>query len=207
MPRATSDNRAPCQVHAGRVRVGSMPARAAAALLAAIGLTGGCSTNEPAPPTTEPTFQTLVPLEGWSSVARDADPFIDDPSAPPPACVGPGFRLEPIDDWLEIDTGLCNWVTLVGSAVTAVSEGQLLKLTVSHYNLEAGAPAEAHLSLTLDECEAWSKQIAIPGPAAVYEEQFASPCALAAGGRVLFHLDNHGQNTYQLQELSSLRTP
>jgi hypothetical protein len=59
----------------------------------------------------------------------------------------------------------------------------------------------------LGECEAWSKLIPIPSPAAVYEEQFASPCALAANGRVLFHLDNHGQNTYQLQELSSLRTP
>jgi hypothetical protein len=182
-----------------------MRARAATAkFLAALGLLVGCSANEPAPSVPPPTFQALVPLEGWRSVARDADPFIDDPSTAP-ACVGPGFRLEPVDDWLEIDTGLCNWVTLAGDAAAAVSEGQLLKLTVSHYNLEAGAPAEAHLSLTLDDCEAWSKRIPIPNPAAVYEEQFASPCAVAANGRVLFHLDNHGQNTYQLQELSSLR--
>jgi hypothetical protein len=182
-----------------------MPARAATAALAAIGLLVGCSANEPTPTGMPPqTFQTLVPLEGWSGVARDADPFIEDPSATP-VCVGPGFRLEPIDDWLEIDTGQCNWVTLTGSAEAAVGEGQLLALTVSHFNLEAGAPAEAHLRLMLGECPAWSKMIAIPGAAAVYEEQFASPCALAASDRILFHLDNHGQNTYQLQDLSSLR--
>lgn len=182
-----------------------MPARGrAASFFVGLALASGCSTKEPAPSSTTPTFQTLVPLEGWSTVARDADPFVEDPSTVP-ACVGPGFRLEPIDDWLEIDTGLCNWVTLVGSAQAAVDEGQLLKVTVSHFNLEAGAPAEAHLRLRLGECEAWSKLIPIPGAAAVYEEQVASPCALAANGSVLFHVDNHGQNTYQLQDVSSMR--
>jgi hypothetical protein len=94
---------------------------------------------------------------------------------------------------------------LAGNAAAAVRVGQPLKLTVSHYNLEAGAPAEAHLSLMLGECLAWSKVIPIPGAAAVYEEQLNSPCVLATDARVLFHLDNHGQNTYQLQDLSSLR--
>jgi hypothetical protein len=185
-----------------------MPARPATALFAlavALVALGSCSTKEPAPTMATATFQTLVPLTGWSSVARDADPFIADASAPPPACVGPGFRLEPIDNWLEVDTGLCNWVTLTANAEAAVDEGQLLKLTVSHYNLEAGAPAEAHLFLTFGACEAWSKVIPIPSAAAVDVEQFAAPCALEANGTVLFHLDNHGQNTYQLQSLSSLR--
>ena len=186
-----------------------LPRAATAVFVAVSVLLGGCSASEPAPSGPAPSgpppsFQTLVPLEGWSSVARDSDPFIDDPTAAK-ACVGPGFRLEPIDDWLEIDTGLCHWVTLAGDAQAPVSEGQPLALTVSHFNLEANAPAEAHLSLMLGECQAWSKVITIPQAAAVYEEQFASPCALAANDPILFHLDNHGQNTYQLQDLSSLR--
>jgi len=181
-----------------------MPRGAAAIGFAAIGLWSGCSAHEPAPSEAEQTWQTLVPLDGWTSVSRDADPLLAEPSAAP-ACLGPGFRLEPNDNWLEIDTGLCNWVTLMGTADAAVSEGQQLTLKVSHYNLEAAAPAEAHLRLRLGSCDAWSKVIPIPSPAAVYEEQFASPCALEAHGQVLFHLDNHGQNTYQLQGLSSLR--
>ena len=183
-----------------------MPARAAASTcVVAVSLLGGCSTpHEPTPGAAALSFQVLVPLEGWSEVSRDADPFIKDPSAAP-ACVGPGFRLEPTDNWLEIDTGACNWVTLSGSALSAVSQGQQLELTVSHYNLEAPAPAEAQLSLRFGACDVWSKVIPIPEPAAVYTEQFGSPCALELGGSVLFHLNNHGQNTYQLQELSSQR--
>ncbi len=174
-------------------------------MLAAIGLLGGCSSGAgPATTAPEPTYQTLVTLDAWSSVSRVDDPFIQDVDAAP-ACVGPGFYLERQSDWLEIDTGLCNWVTLSGSASAAVAEGQMLQLTVSHYDLEAAAPAEANLLLVLDDCDAWSKTIPIPSAAAVYKEEFASPCALPERGNVLFHLNNHGQNTYQLQDLSSLR--
>ncbi len=187
-----------------------MPAaqRATSTLLASLGLglLGGCSSGS-GPATTsapEPTYQTLVALDGWSSVSRSDDPFVEDVAAAP-ACVGPGFYLEQQYHWLEIDTGLCNWVTLSGGADSAVAKGQMLQLTVSHYDLTAAAPAEAELGLTLDDCEAWSKTIPIPSEAAVYKEQFASPCGLPERGSVLFHLNNHGQNTYQLQDLSSLR--
>jgi hypothetical protein len=179
--------------------------RATSTLLASIGLLGGCSSSSgPAATAPEPTYQRLVALDAWSSVSRAEDPFVDDVDAAP-ACVGPGFYLEQQYHWLEIDTGLCNWVTLRAGTLDAVTEGQMLQLTVSHYDLEAAAPAAAELRLTLDACAAWSKTIPIPSDAAVYKEQFASPCALPKHGSMLFHLNNHGQNTYQLQDLSSLR--
>ena len=179
--------------------------RAALAWLAGVATLGGCS-HDPgtAPEPTGEVFQTLVPLEAWSSVARTGDPFVTDPEAAP-ACVGPGFRLETDLQQLELDTGLCNWVTLSGSALFDVSGGQQLELEFSHYNLEAAAPATAELKLAFPDCEVWKKQLAIPGAAEVYREQFASPCALKAGQSVLFHLHNHGQNTYQVQDLAVLR--
>jgi len=137
-------------------------------------------------------------------VNRADDPFVEDPEAAP-ACLGAGFRLETDTQWLEFDTGQCNWVTLTGSALFSVSEGQMLQLEFSHYNLEAAAPALAELKLSFPDCDVWAKQLSIPGAAAVYKEQFASHCALEVGASVLFHLHNHGQNTYQLQDLSSLR--
>lgn len=180
--------------------------RAALAWLAWTTALSGCSNDgaEPSPTQVESRFETLVPLEGWSSIARADDPFITDPEAAP-ACVGPGFRLETDFQQLEIDTGFCNWVTLSGSALFDVSEHQSLQLEFSHYNLEAAAPATAELKLSFPECDVWTKELAIPGAAAVYKEQFASPCALKAGQSVLFHLHNHGQNTYQVQGLAVLR--
>jgi hypothetical protein len=161
-----------------------------------------CSTSATKKP--ERDLQPLVSLDGWSSVARSDDPFIVDPAAAP-ACVGPGFRVETADAWVEIDTGLCNWVTLTQGARLAVSEGDELELQLSHYDLDAAAPSQAMLELRFGACKAWSTTIPIPRAAEVSRVPFDSPCALAAGESVLFHLHNHGQNTYQLRDLRVLR--
>lgn len=132
--------------------------RAAFTWLACMATLSGCSNEaEPASPAkTAATFQTLVPLEAWSSVARADDPFVTDPEAAP-ACVGPGFRLETDLQQLELDTGLCNWVTLSGSALFDVSADQELQLEFSHYNLEAAAPASAGLKIAFPACDVWRK--------------------------------------------------
>jgi hypothetical protein len=172
-----------------------------ALMLAASPLFGGC-VSEPNASEPEPTFQTLVAQSEWSAVARDEDPFITDLDAAP-ECVGPGFRVE--QQWLEIDTAECNWVTLAAPARFTVERGQELRVSLSHFDLNAPAAAEGVAELTFRECDAWSKLVAIPSAAALYTETFASPCEVAARGRVYFHLHNHGQNNWQLQDVSVLR--
>src|SRR5689334_20222790 len=83
-------------------------------------LLGGCSNKADATATPEArSYQPLVMLTDWTSVSRDQDPFVTDTVAAP-ACVGPGFLIEQDTNWVEIDTGLCNWVTLKASARAAV---------------------------------------------------------------------------------------
>lgn len=167
-------------------------------------LLGGCSDppshdrHHPSPA----SYQLLSSAPEWNEVAREADPFVGDPEQAP-ACVGPGFFVE--NEWVEIDTGLCSWVTLEARARFDVARGQQLRLVVSHYDLSAIAPGEGVLRLQFGACEAWQKSVAIPNPAAVYSEELESPCAVEAGGTLFFHLHNHGQNTWQLQELAVLR--
>jgi hypothetical protein len=152
------------------------------------------------------SYEPLVELEGWSAVAGQDDPFIDESNADAvPDCVAAGFRVEADQEWLELDTGACSWITLTTSARYAVDAGQSLKLRISHYDLDAAAPTRAELRLRFDTCDVWSDAIAIPGPANVDEEELDSPCALAAGADIFFHVNNHGQNTYQLQALELLR--
>ena len=172
-------------------------------LLTSHAFLGGCSSHTSEPGAAQ-SYQPLVTLDGWSSVSRLDDPFVSDGEVPAD-CVGPGFRLEQDSGWLEIDTGLCNWVTLSGMALHPVEVGQMLELDVSHYDLNAAEPSAAELRLTFESCAAWSKTIPIPSAAAVYSERFPSPCAPGDQGNVLFHLHNHGQNTYQLRSLSVLR--
>lgn len=172
-----------------------------ALVVAAASLLSACVSEEGADEP-EPTFQALVAPGEWSAVPRDADPFITDLDAAP-ECAGPGFRVE--EQWVELDTAECNWVTLAAPARFAVERGEQLRVSVSHFDLNAPAAAEGVAELTFGECAAWSKLVAIPSAAAVYTETFASPCELAVRGRVYFHLHNHGQNTWQLQDVSVLR--
>ncbi len=163
----------------------------------------GCSVAD-GPAEAEPTYQPLVTLTDWATIDRDADPFVTDLDAAP-ACIASGVRTEPEQSWLELDTAQCGWITLRADAQHAVELGQPLQLSISHYDLEAATLASAELRLTFAGCSAWSKSVSIPSPAAVYVEEFDSPCALRERGEVLFHLHNHGQNTYQLRALSVLR--
>jgi len=147
-------------------------------------------------------LELLVVAEGWVEVAREDDPFITDLDAAP-SCIGPGFTLE--GEWVEFDTGLCNWVTLEQAALGSVAKDQELVLSLGHYDLTSPKPAEARVALSLGSCSAWSKVLEIPQPAAVYDETFRSPCSLSAGGAVRLHLHNHGQNNWQLQRIAAWR--
>jgi hypothetical protein len=172
-------------------------------LLCAAAWLVSCAASKPLSESTQ-SYQPLVAFDAWTEVSRDEDPFITDVAAAP-ACASPGFHAEADQAWLELDTGLCNWMTVTANARAAVAEGEMLQVKLSHFDLNAPEPTEAQATLTFGVCDAWSKTIVIPSPAAVYADEVASPCPLRAGNPVLFHLHNHGQNTYQLQAVSSLR--
>jgi hypothetical protein len=158
-----------------------------------------CSCSQAEPSGTGTAREPLVAFGDWTSVAHSDDPLVT--ASDLPECVEPTFRAEDDQQWVEVDTTLCNWVTLSQPARAAVAVGDELELDFSHYDLTAAASASAELRLRFGACEAWSKSIPIPSPAEVYREQFHSPCGLAQGDNVLFHLHNHGQNTYQLKDL------
>lgn len=172
--------------------------------LCAVTLLAGCGDHDhPPTPEAETTLQSLVGVQDWASIAREVDPFVGDDS--PPECEVPGVRVEEEQSWLELDTTECGFITVAAGARFGVDEGQELTLNVSHFDLDAAEPARAELRLRFEDCDVWEKSIVIPSDANVYNERFASPCAIAQGGRAFFHLHNHGQNTYQLRDISVLR--
>lgn len=174
-----------------------------APLLAASSLLVACSDAGTEAASEAPgSFRAVVELEDFRAVPASEDPFLTNPELAP-ICAGPGFFVE--EQWLEIDTGLCNWVSLAAPARLAVEAGQTLRVGVSHFDLEAPSPAEGEAQLLLGGCQAWSKTVPIPSPAAVYMETFVSACSISEGDRVYFHLHNHGQNNWQLKEVALQR--
>lgn len=165
----------------------------------------GCGDHDhPVTPESEKTFQPLVGLEDWKPLAPERDPFASEGELPP-ECDGSYWRVEEAQSWLELDTTECGFITLAAGANAVVEEGQELSLEVSHYDLDAAEPATAELRLRFEDCDVWESSLAIPSAANVYRERFASRCPIAQGGQVMFHVHNHGQNTYQLRSLNVLR--
>ena len=110
-----------------------------------------------------------------------------------------GWYVE--DEKLEVDTNSCNYLALHQPSLVAIEQGQPLGLGLYHFDLVAPEPASAHLAILVEGELLWEQQIQIPGDAQVYTEVFESPLSAPAGAEVVFHLHNHGQNTWALQEL------
>ncbi|NJK32711.1 MAG: hypothetical protein HC927_10030, partial [Deltaproteobacteria bacterium] len=62
--------------------------------------------------------------------------------------------------------------------------------------LISGTPAEGHLALFVDGELLWETHVAIPGKADAYRVVIDSPLAAPAGAEVIFHLHNHGYNSW-----------
>jgi hypothetical protein len=164
---------------------------------------------------TEQERMALVAAELWSAVPTERDPFL--PWAEAEVDCNPlvGFYAEL--GALEIDTGRCNFVTLDQTLPVALPEGAELEVELVHFDLVAAAPASARAALLfaraaddLDGAEpatSWERRVAIPAPADRIVDRFRMNRSHSAGDRVLFHLQNHGQNTWMLVRIDWLRTP
>ncbi|WP_106094775.1 hypothetical protein [Enhygromyxa salina] len=143
-------------------------------------------------------FVPIVDNRLWEALDDVADPLAD--HRPATVDCGPaGWYLE--GEKLEIDTNNCNYLGLRQPSLVALEVGQALKLGLYHFDLVAPTPASAHLAVLIDGQLVWEDNVAIPGEAQVYSEEFTSPVSAPAGAEVVLHLHNHGQNTWALQQL------
>lgn len=105
------------------------------------------------------------------------------------------------NDGLEVDTGHCNYLALRESAASGAPKGSLVSTQISHFDLTAPEPTEAHMAILVGDRVVWQKTVPIPADADVYTLEFGLPVDVHKGDDVGFHLHNHGQNTYLLQIL------
>lgn len=145
-------------------------------------------------------FASLIDHEVWIPVEAEDDPLAEHRPAEV-TCTAAGWFLE--NEILEIDTNFCNYLALGQPSLAEVIEGRLIRLEFYHFNLVAPEPAIAHVALVIDGAPIWEQEIAIPGDAWVYEHEFAAPISAPAGSALVFHLHNHGQNTWALMSISA----
>ena len=195
-----------------------------AAIVVAVGVApfiAGC------PPADECQKKTNI-LENtkWTLVDPDADPFTQDAAklieptdgTYPPDDPGSGFPhndrvcqsgdvySESLDgdESLTINTNFCGWATVEESLHTGFDKGDDFFARIFYFQQIAPGIAEAHLVCTVDGEPFYSKTIPLPAPSFLIAEDFKAPFSAKAGAKLMWHLDNHGVNTWNLLELSKV---
>ena len=151
----------------------------------------------------ETTRTNIVAHDHWLHLAQGQDPFTDrlaDVRCAPAAAMAEVLANERA---YGVDTGACNYLTVVQPVLRALAAGETIKVRLWHFALNASEPAQAHAALWVDGIPILDEQIDIPGPGGLLlsEHELARGVALAAP--VHFHLHNHGDNSWALVEVSA----
>jgi hypothetical protein len=173
-------------------------------------------TAEDAPNTTDaeagssgfatPMWRPLASVHLWVQAEGPQDPFaaLVDPSV---ACDPGGHGVEDVGGELgyEIDTGLCNGLSLVQTSLSEAPAGSEVRIRLWHEALDADEPARGYIGVAVQGEVGFEHEVAIPGPSGLIDERFELPVDADLQTPVVFHLHNHGINTWALLELSVLR--
>jgi len=145
-----------------------------------------------------PETGPLVAMEAFELLPFSEDPIPDRPDDAVP-CPRRATAIEA--GALELDSTVCDWITVQAPALIKVREGQDLELFFFHAALAAPEPTEAVMEVRLGDEVIWRQVDPVPSSDAFYDQAIPSPVALSPGDPVIVHVHNHGANTYTLAHL------
>jgi hypothetical protein len=158
----------------------------------------GCQEDSTCTPRTDPI--TLIDQSLWQAQpTSEGDPLAEHR---PGEVVCPEYAWEVEGTILEVDTGACNYLSVVQPSQLAIRECDTVQVTVSHFNLYAPEPAEGHVAVALDGDLVLDEVRAIPHPSDFIYLRWQAKRAYPAGVPVVFHVHNHGVNEWQFVDIS-----
>lgn len=173
------------------------------ALAAMAALVGACQGDEGDDAGAGSTT-SIVDFEAFVPVFDAADPFAArrpaDAVCTPDGYVSEDFGGEPS---FEVFSGFCNYLSVSQALPVGLPAGATLRIRLWHFELTSVTPAQAYVAVALGGAEAWSTTIPIPSASGLVLEEWALAAAVPAGAPLVFHVDNHGANSYALLEISA----
>ncbi|MDP7039763.1 MAG: hypothetical protein QGI45_11435 [Myxococcota bacterium] len=149
-----------------------------------------------------PTSKSLIDMHAWAWQDAGADPSGHRPEEV--ICPDTGWYYEEVSNepTLEVDTEECDYLSVSQPLLASFKKGDVLFLRLWHYHLIFPDTEWAHAALYIGGQLLWESQIAIPAEANFIHPEFSAPFAAEKGAPINFHLHNHGNNTWNLFELS-----
>ena len=140
----------------------------------------------------------LVKPDAWQILPPDEDPY--ESLRPDGVTCNPlGITVE--EGVLEVQTDVCGFVTLWQPALANTRDRDLVSLLAYHSALFSDPPDEGEMAILFGEEVIWSVVVDIPGEADVYQEDLETYPMIKAGDPILFHVHNHGANSWKLAYL------
>jgi len=99
---------------------------------------------------------------------------------------------------------LCNWITLEQPSLRAIRVGDQVEVRARHAELTAPVPAEARMLFVIGDEIALDYSALIPSDGFFPSATWTATKDYPAGTPLLWHVDNHGSNEYQLIEVNIL---
>ena len=159
----------------------------------------GCGAEPVAP--APAAVREVIDGTRWQAIPRDKDPFVSAMPAAVTTCVSSGVTVE--DAMLEMDTGICGFISATTPLTTPVAKGERVKITLWHLPLYADPPAMGVMRIHIGGAEVWRLDVAIPHQEQVYEPELKAQAAWPAGTAVDVHVHNHGSNSWKVYQIKA----
>lgn len=154
-----------------------------------------------APAPREPA--ALILSDAWTLLGDDADPFVNE-RPEERICQPEGYHPEDLagEAVFSIETGLCNYISVAQPLRADIRTGDVVTGRLWHFELNAPEDSEAVARFaTLDGELLWEVVVPIPSDSALLLPQWTATRDLDAGTPIVFHLRNHGANSWSLIDL------
>lgn len=159
---------------------------------------GGCG-DEPGMTTPTTITGPWLLASDWALVEPEKDPIPGRPTHAG-ACEHGAFRLE--TDVLELDTGVCPWITVAAPAQRPLAAGTTLTIALLHDNLISNTSALSTFIIGTATTTLYERTVPIPRPAQFVEGAITLTEPVPEGALIYVHVRNHGANTYTLLEVA-----
>lgn len=152
------------------------------------------------------TKQPLVDASSWRLVPP-ADDTLWPPPADAPLCAPEDVQVASFgdDDAVEIDTRFgCGWATVEQPIALALTAGDAVQVRVFYFSQGTFPAAEAEVAVALGDAVIARQRVPIPSSSGLFAPRVVLEGDVAAGTPARFHVGNHGDNSWNLIELSRI---
>jgi hypothetical protein len=146
----------------------------------------------------------LVDADGWSFVAPDADPLWPAPDDAVP-CGESDIQVASFgaDEAVEVDTRFgCGWATVTQPLRSSLAAGDQVQIRIFYFAQSTFPQSVANVAVALDDTLIVDEYVDVPAASGLIAPVVVLDRAVDAGAPARFHVGNHGDNSWNLIELS-----